>query len=154
MLERKHRHPHKPICSVWRMSSWSYWSRVKWKRKHFFTDLFGLKNTNTHAVFILISKAEEAASIFISCRSLSRREGERWDLCVCVCLLACTSVYCCLQSSHLSVVICISFLQNPLRGFHANHSLSVSASVCQSLLSGKRKAAGRGTFLSVREIQT
>lgn len=105
---------------------------LRWKRKHFLTDVFKptlvhtQMNTqrHTHAhVFILISKAEEAASIFISCWSLSQREGERDEIrCQFVCLHL---SHCCLQSFKLSVVICISFFQNPLRGFHANHSFSV-----------------------------
>lgn len=66
---------------------------LRWKRKHFLTDIFKLKNTNPHScthrwaqrhthahVFILISKAKEAASIFISCWSLSQREGERDEI--------------------------------------------------------------------------
>lgn len=66
---------------------------LRWKRKHFLTDIFKLKNTNPHScthrwaqrhthahVFMLISKAKEAASIFISCWSLSQREGERDEI--------------------------------------------------------------------------
>lgn len=132
---------------------------VRWK-KHFLIDLFSLKHkptlkhtmmntqlhTHTHTVFKLISKAEEAASIFISCWSLSQREGEWDEISVCVCLHVPLCIVVGLQSFHLSVVICISFFQNPLRGFHANHSLSVWASVCQSLsailfTSGKHKSA-------------
>lgn len=67
---------------------------------------------HTHAhVFILISKAEEAASIFISCWSLSQREGERDEIrCQFVCLHL---PHCCLQSftlsCHLHLILSESF---------------------------------------------
>lgn len=132
---------------------------LRWKRKHFLTDIFKLKNTNPHScthrwaqrhthghVFILISKAKEAASIFISCWSLSQREGERDE--IRYQFVWFFLPHCCLQSFKLSVVICISFFQNPLRGFHANHSFSIP--LWEILLTpGKHKPADsrRGTFL-------
>lgn len=66
---------------------------------------------------------------------------------MCVCLHVPLCIVVSLQSFHLSLVICISFFANPLRGFHANHPLSVCApcvsiSLCRSLHLWKTQICG------------